>query len=223
MLPRSLDSIEIRVVGALLEKAQTTPDYYPMTVNALIAACNQKSNREPVTSLTETEVYEALSALRQDVLVWNSDGARSEKWQENLTERLRLKGPARALMTVLLLRGPQTPGQLRARTGRMYPFESLDEIDGTLRDLAGLDEPLVAELPRQPGRKERRWTHLIGTDAPETTPAETTHAETAAPPTPPTPVPSERREAANPELESRVSKLEEEVRELRELLDSLTS
>jgi len=227
MLPRPLDPIELRVLGALLEKAQTTPDNYPLTVNSLISACNQKSNRDPVMALTETDVYEALSRLRPDVLVWNSEGARTERWQENLTERLKLKGPVRALITVLLLRGPQTPGELRARTTRMYPFDSLSEIDDALRELTLLDEPLVTMLPRQPGRKERRWAHLMGTDASEV--VSNAEAEQGASYRSPTPaaVPSAPVSPAAPasippELEQRIAALEEVVEKLRETVERLS-
>ena len=209
MLPRPLDSTELRVLGALLEKSQTTPDYYPMTVNALIAACNQKSNREPVTSMGETEVYEALSRLRQDVLVWNSEGARTERWQENLSERLKLKGPARALMTVMILRGPQTPGELRSRTGRMYPFDGLAEIEEVLRELASLDEPLVAMLPRQVGKKEHRWAHLLGEEPPTVEGVTIDETSTTAAPLPTT---------GGPSLAQRVARLEERVAQLDELI-----
>lgn len=159
-LPRALDAVEIRVVGALMEKQQTTPEYYPLTLNALIAACNQKSNREPVMELAEGDVAAALERLRGDVLVWATSGARVERWEHRLDRRLELDAAAKALVTVLFLRGAQTPGELRARTERMHPFAATDAVETTLRELAGRAEPLVAELARQPGQKESRWTHL---------------------------------------------------------------
>ena len=122
---RPLDPIEIRVLGTLLEKEQTTPDHYPMTINGLINACNQKTNREPVTSLTETEVVEALDRLRLDVLTWRSEGARAERWEQRLDRRWHLTPPRKAIMTLLLLRGAQTPGELKTRSDRMHSFESV--------------------------------------------------------------------------------------------------
>jgi uncharacterized protein YceH (UPF0502 family) len=161
---RELDATEVRVLGALMEKEQATPDYYPMTVNALIAACNQKSNREPVTRLSETEVVEALERLRKDVLAWRSEGARVERWSQSISRRLELTAPAKALLTLLMLRGPQTPGQLRARSGRLHAFADLAEVDATLGDMAAGDAPLAVELERRPGTKESRWAHRLGAE-----------------------------------------------------------
>lgn len=160
---RALDAIEQRILGSLLEKAQTTPDYYPLTLNALVAACNQKSNREPVMALGEPEVREALESLRDDVLVWRSDGARSVRWSESISRRLDLGDEKRAILTVLLLRGPQTPGELRSRTGRMVDFPSLAAVDDALQEMSAGPDPMVAELHRQAGQKETRWQHLLGT------------------------------------------------------------
>ena len=129
---RDLDATEIRVLGALLEKEQTTPDYYPLTVNSLIAACNQKSNRDPVTALTETEIVEALDALRVDVLAWRTDGARAEKWSQSISRRLELDPEEKAVLTLLMLRGPQTAGELRSRSGRLHSFDSLGEVQEVL-------------------------------------------------------------------------------------------
>lgn len=161
-LPRRLDDVECRVLGALLEKEQTTPEYYPLTVNALVAACNQKTNRDPVTELGEDEVRAALDRLRRNVLVWSSEGARTERWRHALDRRWRLEPATKALITLLLLRGPQTPGELRARAERMHRFGSPGEVESALRELASGREPLVRELPRAPGQKENRWTHLAG-------------------------------------------------------------
>ena len=159
-LPRPLDEIEVRVLGCLLEKQQTTPEYYPLTVNAMIAACNQKSNREPVLELTESQVRSALQSLRNEVLVWPVDGARVERWEHNLDRAWELDASSKAVITVLLLRGPQTPGELRGRTDRMHAFRTPGEVETTLRGLTTGPEPLVIELPRQPGHKENRWMHL---------------------------------------------------------------
>ena len=202
---RELDATEVRVLGALMEKEQATPDYYPMTINALIAACNQKSNREPVTELSETEVIEALEQLRKDVLAWRSDGARVERWSQSISRRLELTAPSKAILTLLMLRGPQTPGQLRARSGRLHPFDDLAEIDASLREMAAGDSPLAVELERRPGTKESRWAHLLGSEPPE---------ETAGP----APEPARARPAAEPGLSARLEAVEARVEELaREL------
>ena len=161
---RELDATEVRVLGALMEKEQTTPDYYPMTINALIAACNQKSNREPMTELSETQVVEALDRLRKDVLAWRSDGARVERWSQSISRRLELSSASKAILTLLMLRGPQTPGQLRSRSGRLYSFSELAEVETTLREMATGDAPLVVELDRRPGTKESRWAHRLGSE-----------------------------------------------------------
>jgi uncharacterized protein YceH (UPF0502 family) len=161
---RQLDLTEERVLGALMEKEQTTPDYYPMTVNSLIAACNQKSNREPVTELSESEILDALERLRLDVLAWRSEGARVERWSHSIVRRLGLDAPSKAILTLLLLRGPQTPGQLRSRSGRMHSFGTLADLEATLRELAAGDTPLVVELDRQPGMKESRWAQRLGAE-----------------------------------------------------------
>lgn len=161
-LPRRLDDVECRVLGALLEKEQTTPEYYPLTVNTLVAASNQKTNRDPVTELGEDEVRAALDRLRRNVLVWSSEGARTERWRHALDRRWRLEPATKALITLLLLRGPQTPGELRARAERMHRFGSPGEVETSLRELASGREPLVRELPRAPGQKENRWIHLAG-------------------------------------------------------------
>lgn len=206
-IPRQLDPVEVRVLGSLLEKEQTNPETVPMTVNALIAACNQKTNREPVMQLTETQVVEALDRLRQDVLAWRTEGARTERWQQSVVRRWGLDRAGKALMTLLLLRGPQTPGELRTRSERMAPFATLEEVEDALRRLAGMDEPLVKELPRRPGQKETRWTHLVGELAP-------------AAPEPEEPPMSEAGEA-RPSLASRVERLEDLVAQLASDLEEL--
>jgi uncharacterized protein YceH (UPF0502 family) len=208
-IPRQLNPAEVRVLGSLLEKEQTNPETVPMTVNALIAACNQKTNREPVMQLTETQVVEALDRLRQDVLAWRTEGARTERWQQSVVRRWGLDRAGKALMTLLLLRGPQTPGELRTRSERMVPFTSLEEVEEALRRLAGIDEPLVKELPRRPGQKETRWTHLVGELAPVSEEPEELMAE----PEPSAP--------ARPSLASRVERLEEVVARLTEELEEL--
>lgn len=177
---RPLDTVEVRVLGSLLEKEQTTPEVYPLTMSALLAACNQKTNRNPVTSLTETAVDAALERMRQEAIVWRSEGARVEKWQQNVVRRWGLDPGRKALMTLLLLRGPQTAGELHARSDRLHPFASLAEAEETLRRMAAEDEPLVEELPRRPGQKENRWVHTVGEVAEAILEEPTAHA--GAPP-----------------------------------------
>ena len=206
-IPRKLDRIEVRVLGSLLEKEQTNPETSPLTVNAVIAAANQKTNREPVMDLTEEQVVTALDRLRQDVLVWRTEGARSERWQQSVVRRWGLDRAGKALMTLLLLRGPQTPGELRTRSERLHPFTSLDEVEEALRRMATIDEPLVMELPRRPGQKEVRWTHLVGDAAPEPEEEPFAAADPAAPP--------------RPSLASRVERLEEMMAGMAADLDEI--
>jgi len=201
-LPRELDSVEIRVLGCLLEKERTTPDAYPLTVNALTAACNQKSNRDPVMTLIAPEVETVLSRLRAEVLVWPEEGARTIKWTHNLDPKWKLPADAMAVMTVLMLRGAQTPGELRARTERMHPFSSSAEVEGVLMGLTDGDEPLVVHLARQPGQKEARWTHLVGGEPDVAT-------EAFVPP---------RSAVATSALEDRLDELEERVARLEQVL-----
>ncbi|MDH3745584.1 MAG: YceH family protein [Acidobacteriota bacterium] len=209
---RDLEPNEIRVLGALLEKEQATPEYYPMTVNALIAACNQKSNRDPVTSLTETEVIDALESLRVDVLAWRSDGARVERWSQSISRRLELDPEEKAILTLLMLRGPQTPGQLRSRSGRLHRLESLGDVEEALARLAVEDRELTSELPRRPGQKETRWAPLLAGDTFDLDAAEPEHA------------PQEPRPAASkPGLTERVAALEEQVSELVSAVENLSA
>jgi uncharacterized protein YceH (UPF0502 family) len=209
-IPRKLDPVEVRVLGSLLEKEQTNPETVPMTVNALIAACNQKTNREPVMQLSEDQVVTALDWLRQEVLAWRSEGARTERWQQSVSRRWGLDRAGKALITLLLLRGPQTVGELRTRGERMHPFASLEEVEEALRRLAAEDEPLVMELPRRPGQKEARWIHLIGEASPEPEPVEVFE------PAGDSSVPSPRAALA-----SRVERLEEVVERLAAELEEL--
>ena len=221
---RPLDFFEIRVLGALLEKEQTTPDQYPMTIKATISACNQKTNRDPVTALSETQIVEALDRLRLDVLTWRSEGARAERWEHRLDRRWSLTPDRKALMTLLLLRGPQTPGELKSRSERMHHFDSVQEVESTLQDLASGDEDsLVCELPRRPGQRECRWAHLCGEDDPQEAEAQAAATAAAAPvassapATPRGPSSIQRLE----ELESQVGELKDEVSALREELKAL--
>ena len=219
MLTRAIDPIEQRVLGALMEKERTTPEVYPLTVSALIAACNQKTNRHPVTELTEGQVVEALERLRKDVLVWRSEGARVERWEHRLGSRWRLDDAGEALMTLLLLRGPQTPGELRSRSDRLRAFATVGEVEETLQRLAGGPDPLVRELARVPGQRETRWAHIMGTDDADTAalPSPESTAERAAS-KPAAGAPAAPRVAREPTLEDRVAALEERLAALEKLL-----
>ncbi len=210
-----LDANEIRVLGSLVEKELTTPDYYPLSLSGLVAACNQKSNRDPVMQLAEGEVVEALDALMKRHLVSEKGGAGSRvpkyahRLASTLFEERGLSRPELAVTCVLMLRGPQTIGELRTRTARMAEFADLDAVETTLLELATrADGPYVAELPRQPGQRERRFMHLLGGEP-----------EAAVPFTaPPQAGPTEDRMAA---LEEEVAQLRDEVAALRAELEVL--
>jgi uncharacterized protein YceH (UPF0502 family) len=160
----TLNETEIRVLGSLVEKQLTTPEYYPLTLNALAAACNQKSNREPVMSLGETEIMAAVDRLRDINLVYlyYGTGSRTVKYKHMLPGVYELEPPDVAVMAVLMLRGPQTLGELRERTGRLHEFGGLNEVQETLDGLARRDTPLIVKLERQAGQKEARFAHLLG-------------------------------------------------------------
>jgi uncharacterized protein YceH (UPF0502 family) len=161
-----LNDIETRVLGALIEKEITTPEYYPLSLNALLNACNQKSNREPVMTLDEDAVRQALRSLSDQTLARSAGGdSRVAKYEHRLNETFNFHRHEIAILCVLLLRGPQTPGELRTRTERMYHFEDLDTVQSALQLLMKRDPPLVKILPRQPGTKEARYTQLLSADA----------------------------------------------------------
>lgn len=158
-----LTTVEVRVLGSLIEKEITTPEYYPLTLNALANACNQISNRDPVFSFDEKTVARALDSLREKKLVWMvTSVGRVPKYEHRLTEALTLAEQEIAVLCVLMLRGPQTVGEIRGRTGRLYEFKELEEADLTLQALMSAQPPLVVKLPRQPGTKESRYAHLLG-------------------------------------------------------------
>jgi uncharacterized protein YceH (UPF0502 family) len=161
--PIVLTAAQARVLGALVEKEVTTPDYYPLSLNALINACNQRSNREPVTDLDEDTVRMALHGLEDKGLAGRTKSADSRvtKYEHWLGEAFNFNRAETALICVLLLRGPQTPGELRGRTERMHPFEELTDVAAGLQKLMEREPPLVAVLPRQPGTKESRYAHLL--------------------------------------------------------------
>ena len=158
----ALSDVEARVLGCLVEKEITTPEYYPLSLNALLHACNQKSNREPLMNLEEDAVRHALRALGEHALARSaSRDSRVAKYEHRLAEMFNFTRPEAAILCELLLRGPQTPGELRSRAERMHPFEDLSVVHTTLKHLMEREPPLVTLLPRQPGTKEARYAHLL--------------------------------------------------------------
>lgn len=175
-----LHAIEARVIGSLMEKEITTPDHYPLSLNALLSACNQKTNRDPVMSLREAEVQSALDSLHSKHLVLDRSGfgSRVVKYKQRFCNTefgsLRFTPAETAIVTLLLLRGPQTPGELRARSGRLHEFANLGEVEQCLQALRQREDgPVVAALPREPGRREIRWMHLFSGEIEHEPPAET--------------------------------------------------
>ena len=158
-----LNGVEARVLGALVEKDITTPDYYPLSLNALVNACNQKNNRDPVMNLDENTVRDALRGLQDLGLAGPAGGADSRvtKYEHRLQEAFNFSRGETAVLCVLLLRGPQTPGELRGRTERMHRFEDLEAVQASLQHLMQREAPLATVLPRQPGTKESRYAHLL--------------------------------------------------------------
>jgi uncharacterized protein YceH (UPF0502 family) len=199
-MPETLTDVEIRVLGSLVEKQLTTPEYYPLTLNALTAACNQKSNRDPVVSYDETTILGAVDSLRDKNLVYLFYGSssRTVKYKHMLPGVFELSPQEAAVMAVLMLRGPQTLGEIRERTGRLHEFSGLGEVQETLDSLTRRDDPLISKLERQHGQKEARYAQLLGGEV---------KAESFA-------VPRERT-ASGSSSDGRVEKLEREIEELR--------
>jgi len=193
-----LDAAEIRVLGCLIEKQRTTPDTYPLSLNALRLACNQATNREPVVDYDEPTIREALDRLsrRRWARLASGPGSRAVKYRHLFDEALGLSIPQMSVLAVLMLRGPQTPGELRTRTERLYAFSSSDELHETLSELMARE--LAVRQERRPGQKEERYAHLLGGDSPAVAPA---------------PAPDS--------LEARVARLEEQISELLDALDAL--
>jgi uncharacterized protein len=158
-----LDAIEVRVLGSLMEKELATPEYYPLSLNALINACNQKTNRFPVLSLDEKAVNIALQSLKEQRIVYQSDASRVPKYWQSFAKHNNLNNRESALLCLLLLRGPQTPGELRSRADNMCSCEDLDQVALSLENL--MTTGLVAQLPRQPGQKEQRFVHLLAVES----------------------------------------------------------
>jgi uncharacterized protein YceH (UPF0502 family) len=201
----NLTDVEVRVLGSLIEKDITTPDYYPLSLNALVNACNQKNNREPLMSLDEEAVRNALSSLQERRMAGPAGGADSRvtKYEHRLQEVFNFDRREIAVICVLLLRGPQTPGELRGRTERMYRFETLADVQSTMQHLADRQPSLIAVLPRQPGTKELRYMHLFSGGAPPAREITLTSR----------PENSEDKRIAN--LEAEVSSLKRVVEDLR--------
>ena len=213
--PNDLSPAEIRVLGCLLEKQRTTPDAYPLSLNALRAACNQSTNRDPVVDYDEATVRDALTRLgrRRWTRLTSSAGSRAAKFRHLLDEALPLSNADRAVLTVLMLRGPQTPGELKQRTDRMHAFADLGAINAALDSL--ISQELAVRLPRRPGQKEERYAHLLGGEVREgdggaAMPAVAAPAADAPPPV-----------APPPPADDRLGRLEREVAALREELEQL--
>src|ERR1017187_9730391 len=204
-----LDGVEVRVLGALMEKEVSTPEYYPLSLNALVNACNQKSNREPVVSYDEDTVETALAGLRAKGLAVRLSGhdMRVPKHSHRLSEVINLGRREAAVVCVLMLRGPQTAGELRSRTERLYQFDDLEAVDACLTRLMEWEpEPLVARLPRQVGYKEVRYAHLLSGEPPATAPA---------PAAAQTPGVRETRDEPVARLQASMDRLEAEVADLK--------
>jgi hypothetical protein len=207
----ALNDIEVRVLGALVEKDTTTPDYYPLSLNALVNACNQRNNRDPVMNLEEGAVRDALNRLHEHGLAGPAGGADSRvtKYEHRLQETFNFSRGETAVLCVLLLRGPQTPGELRGRTERMHRFEDLDAVQSSLQKLMQREPPLAAVLPRQPGTKESRYAHLLS--------GEVEAGELPLPRTASSPSSSADEDRVS-RLEGAVTALQNEVSELKQQL-----
>ena len=211
----TLTPVEARVLGSLIEKEITTPEYYPLSLNALTNACNQKSNREPVMQLEENEIRKALNHLESQSLVRSIAESRATKFEHRLQDAFNFYRPEIAIVCELLLRGPQTPGELRTRASRMHPFEDLESVHSALQRLSKREPPLVTVLPRQPGTKEARYAHLMG----ETNRTAGLNHEPSHSSEPPRPSPPIARDAADSlelaDLRDQIVELRGQVRDLQ--------
>ncbi|MCL5027520.1 MAG: DUF480 domain-containing protein [Bacteroidetes bacterium] len=203
---------ETRIIGSLIEKELTTPEYYPLTINALKNACNQKSNRNPVVTFDENLIESVLEKLREKALVTRVTGSdmRVAKYRQIFTEELKLKPDEVAVICELMNRGPQTPGELKNRGGRMFNFESLAQVDEVLQSLMNREKPFVVKLPRQPGMKESRYAHLLSGE-PDIEAASNIEIESAA---------GDERIS---NLEEKVELLKNELQELKKQFEELKS
>ena len=205
-MPDVLSAEQLRILGSLAEKEATVPDTYPMTLNGLQSACNQKNNRDPITDLDTFTIQHTLDELKAGGwvrFVFPSHGARSTKYRHVIREHLGVDPAELALLTVLMLRGPQTLSELRTRTERAHAFTDLELVEATLEDLAARPEPLVVHLGRQPGQKETRWMHLLAGEVDVDAPAAAVATEPAA---------RTGQSDRVGELEERVTVLEEQLR-----------
>jgi len=204
-----LSAIEQRILGSLIEKSRATPDYYPMSINSLTAACNQKTSRNPVVNYDEETVTLTLNALKIKGLASTVTGAgsRTVKWKHNLAIVYPLLPAELVIICLLLLRGPSTPGEINTNSGRLYEFETIEEVQETLQKLATDEPAFVKQLAKRPGQKEARYMHLFGGEQEE----EIVEAESAA----------SVAQVSNTELEERVTKLEQEMMELKEMINLL--
>jgi uncharacterized protein YceH (UPF0502 family) len=211
-----LDAIEVRVLGCLIEKQRTTPDAYPLSLNALRLACNQSTNRDPVVHYDEETIRGGLHRLgrRRYTRLASGHSSRAAKYRHLLDEEMKVDREEQAVLAVLMLRGPQTPGELKQRTERMHPFASIEELDEVLTRL--IDREFVAQLARRPGQKEERFAHRLSEDSDE---PETVAAAPAAVIVPPPP----RRDDRMDKLEHELEELRTEVGELRAELAALRS
>ncbi len=202
-----LDDTELRVLGALMEKCRTTPDYYPMTLNGLTTACNQKTSRKPVVEYDEETVILALDSLKKRGLISTATGgsSRAVKYKHNFAIVFPVVPAEVAVICLLILRGPQTPGEINTNSGRLYEFETLDEVQEVLEKLSQPETPFVQQLPKRAGQKEVRYVHLLGG-----TPVITDDDE-----------PNEPARRNVSDLEARLSKVETELAELKEAFDKL--
>lgn len=201
----SLTDDEVRVLGCLMEKEMATPDYYPLSLNALTNACNQKSNRSPVVSYDEDTVVDALNGLRERQLVRQSNIGRVTKHEQVFSKELNIVAREQAIICILLLRGPQTIGEIRSRTERLYAFDNLDEVQETINSLENM--ALVVKLRRQPGLKESRYAHLLSRESPEMPVEPRPQAEVVM--------------VVDHQEKDRVGELQEQIDELRQEIQSL--
>jgi uncharacterized protein YceH (UPF0502 family) len=220
-MSHDLSDPEVRVLGCLLEKQRMTPDAYPLTLNALRAACNQSTNRDPVVQYDESVLRDALARLghRRWTRLASYHGSRASKYRHLLDEALGIRPDEQAVLAVLMLRGPQTPGELRQRTERLHPFASAEELDASIERLAERD--LVVRLERRPGQKESRYAHLLGGEVAETA------ADVVAPgpvvedrPAPPPPI-ERHAPPPDPGRDERLARLEAEVADLRAQVEAM--